>query len=674
MQASGPGGALDSATSYGYDDASRLQTVSIGTLSATYTRSPNREVIGQIQFKNGANTVLTTTQGFDNLNRFKSVNSVTPANVTVSSTSYGFNNANQRVRTDREDATHWSFGYDDLGQVTSGSHKLSDETAILGEQFGYTFDRIGNRTQTVTNGQTATYTPNLLNQYDQRTVPGVMEITGQAATDATVTEGGQRALRQGTRFFKSVPVDNSAAPVKQAADVLAVKNLVGPDNKDAVMTQSVSQYVPKTPEVFSYDLDGNLAADGQWIYTWDGENRLIAMERITAAVTAGMPKRKLTFAYDGQSRRIEKKVYDWDAGMGSYQLSTQTNFAYDGWNLLAETDGSNAVVNRYVWGLDLSGTERGAGGAGGLLFERSGGANAIPSYDGNGNITALTDANSGVVTGRLEYGPFGETLRNTEPLNPFRFSTHYTEQDSGIIYAKYRFYSQRLGRWLSRDPAEEIASDNMFSYVSNRTIDSYDPFGLFDTKTGTASQLGQEWRRGTTPDQLNFRDGDRMAEQMKGDKDVGLAVSEITYQLQYKRCGDPVGPVRAVRSLGNQTFWQHVGYPFGFVGDLYHNPARAFLGSYDGTATLVYVDCCKGVARVEVHLWDRPRLGSATHLPTPWGYVELMNDVTGPVGTPYRTFNVDFLLHIDVSFIPRDGDRNNGVHYFLPPNLPPLAK
>jgi hypothetical protein len=50
MQAFGAGGApLAGATSYGYDDASRLKTVSLGNLSATYTRSPNREVIGQTQ-------------------------------------------------------------------------------------------------------------------------------------------------------------------------------------------------------------------------------------------------------------------------------------------------------------------------------------------------------------------------------------------------------------------------------------------------------------------------------------------------------------------------------------------------------------------------------------------------------------------------------------------------
>jgi YD repeat-containing protein len=34
-------------------------------------------------------------------------------------------------------------------------------------------------------------------------------------------------------------------------------------------------FVPKTPETFTYDADGNLLSDGRWNYTWDAENRLV---------------------------------------------------------------------------------------------------------------------------------------------------------------------------------------------------------------------------------------------------------------------------------------------------------------------------------------------------------------------------------------------------------------
>jgi RHS repeat-associated protein len=53
------------------------------------------------------------------------------------------------------------------------------------------------------------------------------------------------------------------------------------------------------------------------------------------------------------------------------------------------------------------------------------------------------------------HDPFGDTLRSTGPrasANPWRFSTKYTDQESGWLYYGYRYYAPRLGRWVSRDP------------------------------------------------------------------------------------------------------------------------------------------------------------------------------------------------------------------------------
>ena len=41
-------------------------------------------------------------------------------------------------------------------------------------------------------------------------------------------------------------------------------------------------FVPKTPEQFGYDADGNLTNDGRWTYSWDAENRLINLTSRTA--------------------------------------------------------------------------------------------------------------------------------------------------------------------------------------------------------------------------------------------------------------------------------------------------------------------------------------------------------------------------------------------------------
>ena len=56
------------------------------------------------------------------------------------------------------------------------------------------------------------------------------------------------------------------------------------------------------------DADGNLIADGIWIYTYDGENRLIKMQSTLAATNAGLTNWILEFKYDYMGRRVQKRA------------------------------------------------------------------------------------------------------------------------------------------------------------------------------------------------------------------------------------------------------------------------------------------------------------------------------------------------------------------------------
>jgi RHS repeat-associated protein len=166
-------------------------------------------------------------------------------------------------------------------------------------------------------------------------------------------------------------------------------------------------------------------------------------------------------------------------------------FIYDGWNVIEETivPATGPVETaEAVWGTDLSGTAQGAGGVGGLLLRESSATGAsYYHYDGNGNVTALTSG-AGTVQAAYTYGPFGETLRAVGPLaqaNPWRFSTKYQDDETGLLYYGYRFYNPTDGRWLSRDPIEEEGGLNLFSFLYNNAVVSIDYIGLFsyDPKT-----------------------------------------------------------------------------------------------------------------------------------------------------------------------------------------------
>ena len=109
--------------------------------------------------------------------------------------------------------------------------------------------------------------------------------------------------------FKQLAIDNSAANVGSAIRVTGVKNLIGPAGEDAVTELDRFSFTPRSPEAYTHDADGNLTADARWAYTWGGENHLITMETSASAATAGVPRQKLEFAYDGQSRRGQATVF-----------------------------------------------------------------------------------------------------------------------------------------------------------------------------------------------------------------------------------------------------------------------------------------------------------------------------------------------------------------------------
>jgi RHS repeat-associated protein len=439
--------------------------------------------------------VLTTTKSFDNLNRLTSTTSVSGSGLPpLASSLYQYNAANQRTRLTREDSSYWDFGYDSLGQVTAGNKKLADGTAVLGHAYGYSFDTIGNLKTTTVNGQSAAYTTDTagLNQYTQRTVPPVFDILGTAASGAKVAVNLVETQRQGDLFYKQLSTANNTAPKWQSIDILAGKSGAGTGGADAITRQSGHLFLAKSPESFTYDLDGNLTSDGQWTYGWDAENRLVSMQTVGACLQAipNFPAQRLEFAYDAAGRRIRKIVKNLTGS--AYIVSSDTRFLYDGWNLVAEFSASTSastssfnLLRSYVWGLDLSGSSQGAGGVGGLLCINALSplaSSLFPVYDGNGNVVALIDVASGALAASYEYGPFGEPLKSTGPaaaLNPFRFSTKYTDAETGLLYYGFRYYNTSTRRWPNRDPLEEQGRVNLYGFVGNDPLSRWDLLGLY---------------------------------------------------------------------------------------------------------------------------------------------------------------------------------------------------
>ncbi len=80
---------------------------------------------------------MRTTKAYDYLNRLTSISSSSSSSFS-SSFNYAYNSANQRTSVTNADNSRWIYGYDSLGQVTSGKKYWNDGTLVAGQQFEYT--------------------------------------------------------------------------------------------------------------------------------------------------------------------------------------------------------------------------------------------------------------------------------------------------------------------------------------------------------------------------------------------------------------------------------------------------------------------------------------------------------------------------------------------------------
>ena len=475
LQTSHSTNTLNSQT-YGYDTSSRLQTVTSGGRTATYAYYANSGLLNTTTFTGGT----TIGRSYDGTGRLQSI-TTTPAADVAQSYAYTYNPLSQRTQVTREDGSYWSYVYNDRRELVSAKKSWSDGSKVWGAQTEYSFDNVGNRVYAKNGGnqlgslRQSNYTAGSRNEYVQRSVPGAVDLTGTANTAATVSVNNQPAVRKNDYFYRELAVDNTSGPAYQQINIVGARNNFGAGGEDAVTQKGGNVLLPASVESFNYDDDGNLISDGRWNYTWDAENRLISMESIAAVPPQA--KKRLEFSYDCMSRRIQKKVFTWNSGAGAYQLQSTSKFIYDGRQLVVEMDGNNNVLRQTIWG----GVE--------ILLISAGGNTFLPGYDGNENVGSLIDANTGTIAALYEYDSFGRVLKAVGQhagANPFRFSSQYTDLETGLNYYGHRFYDPEIGRWLSRDPAQEDGGLNLYGFVDNDGVNHVDYLGLWtrDTWTG----------------------------------------------------------------------------------------------------------------------------------------------------------------------------------------------
>jgi len=94
-----------------------------------------------------------------------------------------------------------------------------------------------------------------------------------------------------------------------------------------------------------------------------------------------------------------------------------------------------------------------------------GSTNYYYTKDHLGSIREVLDLSTRLVS-RYAYDPWGKQLGLVQGFKPtFGFAGYFVHPPSDLNLAVFRALSTDAGRWISRDPLQELGGLNLYAYV-----------------------------------------------------------------------------------------------------------------------------------------------------------------------------------------------------------------
>lgn len=190
-----------------YDLQSRLGTVSLGGVSATYQYQAGGTTV------TGVNRPLSAVVGApagvmegslsrDAAGRVRTAHWQRRGTIrgteVYGSVTYQYDAAGRRRQATDLANVSWHYGYNQRGEVTGAEKRAASGTVLGGWGQGYSYDDIGNRRQVVTpEGETLAVSANALNQISTRQTEQARWLRGRAHPLASVDVDGNAVTREG---------------------------------------------------------------------------------------------------------------------------------------------------------------------------------------------------------------------------------------------------------------------------------------------------------------------------------------------------------------------------------------------------------------------------------------------------------------------------------------------
>ena len=360
-------------------------------------------------------------------------------------------------------------------------------TGVIVSSFGYTYDKVGYKTNTVDGYGKTDYI------YDN-----LYELTRVTFPEKTFQEYYYDPVGNRTKFVDEQGVINYQYNSANELTEYMVNRNSTQDNQGGVydpgfvtfstgavinLKTGISAVTPKNVTV-DYEHDGNgsqalktVSNEGsivnkEYNYQYDYENRLVKV------IFPDNSYEKYLYAPNGKRVAVQK----WRASANEPEETTY--FVYDALqcNNVYEFSATTTTVNRYVylW-------------PGNEMLSKVVTTSDLPlmtygfyyHYDSLGSVSAITDS-SGVVTNTYRYDPFGNVMNSTGKNGRYSFVGAFgVENDgmSGLSHMGARYYDPTIGRFIQRDSVRGFIDDpltlNRYIYCGNNPINFIDPKGLF---------------------------------------------------------------------------------------------------------------------------------------------------------------------------------------------------
>ena len=187
-------------------------------------------------------------------------------------------------------------------------------------------------------------------------------------------------------------------------------------------------------------------------YTYDEWNRLTGFSKNGTAVAS--------YTYNANNERTSKTVdgvttkYYWD----------------DSGCVLNEGSGTGITASNFI-------------GADGIFRRQAGSSTYQLMKNGHGDVTRLLAGST--VSQSYDYDAYGlQKEEDATDSNPLRYCGEYTDEETGFIYLRNRYYDPSTERFISEDPAQD--GTNWYAYCGGNPLRYVDPLGLFRIVDGEA--------------------------------------------------------------------------------------------------------------------------------------------------------------------------------------------